>query len=159
MQRLPLVFRGLVVAEGRFLAGRSGLRKHQRQRRHPLAVAAGVGTLGVDRPGEQLNECVEQLLLFGLQALTFDTHGSRAGYCLEEGDAIGFKLFQVTLIAAVGQQQDQQPHGFVMAIVQADADQVRPGSVHFPQYTLQVARLFEAKAGDHIVGTRQLLQP
>ncbi|MNN93020.1 hypothetical protein D3C81_2113880 [compost metagenome] len=89
-----------------------------------------------------------------MQALAFDTHGGRTGHRLQERDAVGTQFVQVALVAAVGQQKHQQAHGFVVTIVQADADQVNSGTGHGQQDFLQVSRLFEAQVGDDVVGRR-----
>ncbi|MNI59044.1 hypothetical protein D3C73_1141870 [compost metagenome] len=159
VQRLPLIVRGLIAAKGRVLAGGRGLGEHQRQGRDSLAMATGVGALGIDRAGQQFDEGVQQLFLPGLQALAFDTHGGRTGYRLQERDAVGTQFVQVALVAAVGQQKHQQADGFVVAIVQTDADQVNPGTSHGQQDFLQIPRLFEAQVSDDVIGPRQLLQP
>ncbi|MNG16979.1 hypothetical protein D3C84_1009350 [compost metagenome] len=92
------------------------------------------------------------MLLPGLQALTFDTHRGGAGYRLQKCDAIRAEFFQITAIAAIGQQKHQQPHGFVMTIVQADADQVHSGTGHREQHFVQIACLFETEIDHHVVG-------
>lgn len=74
MQGLPLVVVQGVIGEGPGigLAGCPG--QHLGQFRHPLAMAAGVGALGVDGTGQQLDQGFEQGLLAEQQALVLDGH-------------------------------------------------------------------------------------
>jgi len=68
MQGFPVIVteleRGIGTAGG--LAG--GCRQGLGQQGHPGAVTAGVGALGIDRPGDQLHEGLKQGLLGGDQA-------------------------------------------------------------------------------------------
>ncbi|MNS42195.1 hypothetical protein D3C72_745690 [compost metagenome] len=159
VQCLPFIFGRLIGAEGGLLARCRRLGEHQGQFRHALAMAAGVGAFGVDGAGQQLNEGVQQLFLPGLQALAFDAHGSRAGHRLEKRNAVRPQLVQIALLAAVGQEQHQQTHGFVVAIVQADPDQMDPRTFQREQDFLQITRLLEPQVADDIVDVGQLVQP
>ena len=83
MQRFPFLLAGGVVSELRGVALGGSARQHQGELRHALAVTAGVGALGIDGAGDQLNEGVEQLLLPGQQALAFDAQGC-AEMCIRD---------------------------------------------------------------------------
>ncbi len=159
MQGFPLIFAGLIGTKGRRIAGRSGLSEHQCQLRHPLAMSAGVRTFRIDGTGQQLNESIQQLFLPRLQSLTLDAHRCRAGNSLQESDAVGPQFFQVSDGAAVVDQQNQQADGFVMAIVQADADQMNAWRLHCQQHSLQIPGLIETEMADDIVGADQSLEP
>ena len=71
MDRFPLLVAELEVLERPAGLGACGACQHLGQFRHPGAVAAGVGALGVDRAGDQLNEGFEQHLLGLDQFLAF----------------------------------------------------------------------------------------
>ncbi len=158
-QGFPFILGGLIGAERGRRTCRCGLGEHQGQLWHPLTMPTGIRALGVDGAGEQLNERIKQLLLSGLQTLTLDTHCGGAGHRLQEGDAVGPQFFHVGRRAAVVDQQDQQANGFVVAVVQADADQVNAGRGHRQQDSLQVTRLIDTEVAHHIVGADQLLEP
>ena len=63
---VPLVIRQLEVGERSIGGLMRRFRELPGDLRHPLAVAVGVGRLGVDRPGHHVDDGVEQVLL-GLQ--------------------------------------------------------------------------------------------
>ena len=78
MQRLPLLVAGVVVTKLGGVALGCSTGQHQGDFRYALTVAAGIGTLGVDGAGDQLDEGIEQLLLPGQQALALDAQGCTA---------------------------------------------------------------------------------
>ena len=83
VQLVALLLGQIEFAEraGRGLAG--GVGQHLGQQRHPRAVAAGVGRLGVDRRGDQLDERIQQLFLALKQHLVVDRHRRLAGQRLD----------------------------------------------------------------------------
>jgi len=101
MQGFPVIVteleRGIGTAGG--LAG--GCRQGLGQQGHPGAVTAGVGALGIDRPGDQLHEGLKQGLLGGNQAAGFQGDGGAAG----EGGAEGHP----GRLGRLGEPQLQQP--------------------------------------------------
>src|SRR5690606_41174756 len=68
---------GLEVGET-LLIPSGGLGQHQGQLRDPLAVPAGVGALGIDRAGDQLDHGIQQLLLVEQQALAVDAQDRKS---------------------------------------------------------------------------------
>ncbi|MOA38213.1 hypothetical protein D3C78_1598710 [compost metagenome] len=105
MQRFPFLVAGVEATEGGLLAVRGGAGEHQGYLRHALAMAAGIGALGVDRAGHQLDEGIEQLLLFLQQALAFDTECGDPGDGLDEGDALRLEQVRARIAAGVAVQQ------------------------------------------------------
>ena len=60
------------------------VQQHLRQLRHTLAVATGIGALGIDGVGQQLDHRVQQALLGFDQLARLDGHGSGAGQFFDE---------------------------------------------------------------------------
>ncbi|MNG97360.1 hypothetical protein D3C79_564710 [compost metagenome] len=87
MDGLPLLVAEGEVAKGALLLGAGRLRQHAGQFGHALAVASGVGALGVDGAGDELDEGLQQLLLLLQQALILDGGGGHARQRLDEADA------------------------------------------------------------------------
>ena len=87
MDGLPLLLVEPELGERPLLLGTGGFGQHPGQLRHPLAMAAGVGALGVDRAGHQLDEGLQQLFLLLQQALILDGGGRGARQRLNEADA------------------------------------------------------------------------
>ncbi|MNO72775.1 hypothetical protein D3C76_637290 [compost metagenome] len=91
--------------------------QHAGQLRDPLAVPAGVGTLGVDGVGEQLDDGVQQTLLRLDQLARLDGHGGGAGKLLDEAHERPPRLAPVV---ALLQLQDQDAEQFLAAAAQGD---------------------------------------
>ncbi|MNZ40677.1 hypothetical protein D3C78_582080 [compost metagenome] len=60
------------------------VQQHLRQLRYAFAVAAGVGTLGIDGIGQQLDHGIQQALLGFDQLACLDGHGGSAGQLLDK---------------------------------------------------------------------------
>ncbi|MNF50547.1 hypothetical protein D3C84_318470 [compost metagenome] len=78
MDGLPLLFAESEVAEGALLLGAGRLGQHAGQLGDALAVATGIGALGIDGPRDQLDEGLQQLFLLLQQALVLDGGGGHA---------------------------------------------------------------------------------
>src|SRR5690606_16760908 len=125
VQGFPVVGVGLKVGECRCVAGGGGLGEHHGEFRYALAVTAGVGAFGVDGAGDDLNEGVQQLLLFVQQPLAFNAQGGGAGDGFDEGDALRLQQARVVIVGAtvpVGQQQ--YADGIALAVMQPAGEQV-----------------------------------
>ena len=100
VHRFPLLVAELEILERPAGFGAGSACQHLGQFRHPGAVAAGVGALGVDRAGDQLDEGFEQHFLGLDQFLAFKRDSDRARQRLDEVEA-----------GAVGIAAAQQQHG------------------------------------------------
>ncbi|MNY16098.1 hypothetical protein D3C86_1493450 [compost metagenome] len=97
-------------------------------------MAPGIWALGIDGASNDLDEGVEQLLLPSLHALAFYAGRRRAGYRLDESNAIVAKLVQVRRLAGVRVQQRQDAHGFIAAVVQANSDEMNARTLQLVEY-------------------------
>ncbi|CFL79010.1 Uncharacterised protein [Bordetella pertussis] len=85
VERVALVLGEREVGVGAAGIGAHAVGHHDRQRGHPLAVAAGIGALGVDRIGEHPDHRVEQLLLRLDQLPRLDRRAQHAGQAKRKG--------------------------------------------------------------------------
>ena len=114
VHRFPFLVAELEILVRAAGFGTGGARQHLGQFGNAGAVAAGVGALGVDRPGDQLDEGLEQHFLGLDQLLALERDGDRSGQRLDEAEAGG-----VRIVAA------QQQHGadqIVLAVEQRNGD-------------------------------------
>ena len=121
-------------------------------------MAGGIRAFGVDGARQQLYQGIQQLLLTCLQALAFDRHGRGAGDGLDKGDAISPQVVLVVTGTTVVQHQQQNAHGFAVAVVQANTDQVDTLAAQLRHDWLQIPRLLKAeRMGDAVMALEQPL--
>ena len=93
------------VGKWTFLGLAQALHQGFRQLGHPLAVAAGVRALGVDRVGQQADDGIEQLLLPFDQTARLDGDRQRAREFLDKRPEVDIVLL---LVRTVAQHQQAQ---------------------------------------------------
>ena len=87
MDRLPFLGAELEILVRAAAFGAGGACQHLGQLGHAGAVAAGVGALGIDGAGDQLDKGSKELLLGLDQLLAFERNGDRSGKRLNEAEA------------------------------------------------------------------------
>ena len=114
VHRLPILVAELEIGVGTGLLGAGGTRQHLGQFRNAGAVAAGVGALGVDRAGDELDEGLEQHLLGVDQFLALQRNRGGTRQRLDEVQS-----------RRVGLAVAQQQHGadqHLLAVEERDGD-------------------------------------
>ena len=88
-QGLPRLLAHLEAGESPRIRCTGSLCEALRDFRHPCAMAAGIRALGIDGPGNQLDQCIEQPFLGVDQLLGLQGNGGRARQGMNEAQAVG----------------------------------------------------------------------
>ena len=120
VELVPLVLGQVEIAEWRGSSGvAGGADQHLGQFGHALAVAAGVGGLGVDGAGDQLDEGIQQAPLGVDELLVVESHGGLRGQGLDQGcDGIGEGDDLVASLGSTGVEKLQHADDVAVVVLQ-----------------------------------------
>ncbi len=91
------------------------VQQHLRQLRHPLAMAAGIGALGIDGIGQQLDHGIQQALLGFDQLARLDGHRCHPGQLRNKAAK---RLAGLLVCRSIAQLQDQDAQQRLATVIQ-----------------------------------------
>ena len=146
-QFVPAVFVEFEVGEaGLVVTG--GPRQQFGEQGHALAVRAGVGTLGINGPGDHLNEGVQQILEFLNQQQVIKGDAGVAGQRLEQRQRRGGDGVAVRHPVRMGVHQLQHAHHHSLVVAHRHQQQgIHPPDQQRHQQR-QILRMEAVRAGE-----------